>query len=354
MQESRLLIEQAIVGRRPARTPTFDILCNEAVVEHFARKPLDGADDLDTMFAAVGNALDGTRAIFAPSAPGTKWVDEVGNTHVTARWTEWITHHALADADAWVRWLRTHLDEWEAAPEPTAADRQRAGEWQCDYNARLNGSVNIFSLAYSAIVAAIFHGCGLEIFAYLWEDERELVLRWLRAQERIQRHRIMLTAQQAHSPLAMILSDVAYKHRLMFSRETFDEIGYFDNIADLCALCHAEGLKVIFHSDGYIMDIVDDLIAAGIDGLNPIEKAAGMDIYALRRRYPELILVGGMDVTHLLRTGAPDDIRAETRRMIREVGAEGRLLIGSSTEVEDNVPLANYLAFHAEVMNNPG
>ena len=94
----------------------------------------------------------------------------------------------------------------------------------------------------------------------------------------------------------------------------------------------------------------DDLIAAGIDGLNPIESAAGMDLYALRRRYPELILVGGLDVTHLLPTGTPEDVRVETRRMIRETGAEGRLLIGSSTELEDNVPLANYLAFHDEVM----
>jgi len=121
-------------------------------------------------------------------------------------------------------------------------------------------------------------------------------------------------------------------------------------VEEISARCHDYGLTVIFHSDGYIMDIVDDLLAAGIDGLNPIEKAAGMDLYALRRRFPELILVGGLDVTHLLPTGTPEQVRAETRRMLDEAGAEGRLLIGSSTELEDNVPLENYLAFHDEVM----
>ncbi len=36
--------------------------------------------------------------------------------------------------------------------------------------------------------------------------------------------------------------------------------------------------------------------------------------------------------------------------MINELGSEGHLLIGSSTEVSELVPLRNYLAFHDEVM----
>ena len=52
----------------------------------------------------------------------------------------------------------------------------------------------------------------------------------------------------------------------------------------------------------------------------------------------------------LLPFGTPEDVRAETRRIIDEVEAEGRLLIGSSTELGDDVPLANYLALHDEAM----
>jgi hypothetical protein len=43
-------------------------------------------------------------------------------------------------------------------------------------------------------------------------------------------------------------------------------------------------------------------------------------------------------------------IRTETRRMIREVDSEGGLLIGSSTEIVDDISLANYLAFRNEAM----
>jgi hypothetical protein len=63
-----------------------------------------------------------------------------------------------------------------------------------------------------------------------------------------------------------------------------------------------------------------------------------------------LILVGGVDVTHLLVSGSPEDVREETRHIIDQVGAEGRLLIGSSTELGNDVPLPNYLAFHDEAM----
>ncbi len=48
--------------------------------------------------------------------------------------------------------------------------------------------------------------------------------------------------------------------------------------------------------------------------------------------------------------GTPAEIRAETRKMIREVGAEGGLLIGSSTEIGNDIPLASYLAFRDEAM----
>jgi uroporphyrinogen decarboxylase len=191
---------------------------------------------------------------------------------------------------------------------------------------------------------------GLQMFSYLWADERDLVLRWMRALEAQQRHYIELTAHPETSSLSMIYSDVAFKQSPMFSKRTFNDFGFFDDVATICDACHAKGLQVIFHSDGDIMSLVDDLVAAGIDGLNPLEKAAGMDVYALRKRYPELILVGGVDVTHLLREGTPDQVRKETRRMIDELGSEGRLLIGSSTEVSEHVPLENYLAFHDEAM----
>jgi hypothetical protein len=351
MKDSQLLIDQAINGIRPARTPLFDLLLNDDVLQHFAGRAWNGVDDEALSIAAVANCLDGSRHIATPDVPGRTWVDEQGNVREAMRWTSWIRTHALITPEQWIAWIRFNIDQLDAEPWPTAADRERECARQQRLNERLNGTVYIHCTPSTAINDMLFgRNIGLQMFSYLWTDERDLMLRWFRALEQHRRKYVDLSAQRATSPMAMIYSDVAFKQRPMFSQRTFRDFGFYDDVADICATCHARGLKVIFHSDGDIMTLVDDLVAAGIDGLNPLEKAAGMDVYAIRRRHPHLIFVGGLDVTHLLPEGTPDDVRKETRRMIEELGGAGRLLIGSSTELDNHVPLANYLAFRDEAM----
>lgn len=351
MQNSVQLIEQACAGIRPSRTPIFDLLLNDAVIEHFAGKPFDGKDDEETSITAIRKALDGSRHVAVPDSDGRTWTDEQGNVHIAARWTEWIQKHALTTPDQWIAWIKRNIEEVESKPWPTQQDQDEALAQQQRLNERLNGTAYIHCTPETAINNVLFgRRIGLELFSYLWTDERNLILRWLRAQKYQRRCAIERTAHRATSNLAMIYSDVAFKKNLMFSKRMFHEMGFFDDVAEICATCHARGLQVIFHSDGDIMSIADELVSCGIDGLNPLEKAAGMDVYELRRRFPNLILVGGVDVTHLLRIGTPQEVRAETRRMVNELGSAGRLLIGSSTEVSDHVPLQNYLAFRDEVM----
>ncbi len=350
MQDSARLMAEACRGERPERTPIFDILVNDAIIAHFAGAPLDGTDDLSVSARAIGRALDGTRHLSVPNEEGKTWTDGWGNEYVAYRWTVWQRKHARPDVERWKQWITSSCEQMEAKERPTPEQCQAAIPSQLELLGKLYGTQYIFCTPSTAINHALFGGCGLEVFSYLWADDRALVLRWLRALEQANSDHIALTAHKETAGLAMIYSDIAYKQRLMFSREMFGEMGFFEDVERICAQCHERGLQVIFHSDGYIMDIIADLIAAGVDGINPLEKAAGMDVYELRRQHPETILVGGMDVTHLMPNGTPEEVRAETRRMIRETGSEGRLLIGSSTEMEPNVPLANYLAFWDEVM----
>jgi len=350
MKESAELVRQACAGIRPARTPIYDILANDAVISHFANHPLDGTDDFGNLCRGVGQGIDATRFLMTPAVVGSTTVDRFGNTHTYERWTNWVSHHARTDVDEWIAWLPGEIGRLESQPAVTAAERAAARTEQAGILARLNGSVHIACTPSTAVNEALFgYHCGLEALSYLWADAPELMLRWFRAIESAQQRYIQRTAHADQADLAVIYSDVAFKGRLMFSLDTFKAWGFFDDVARICDQCHQHGLKVIFHSDGYIMDILPGLVDAGIDGLNPIEKAAGMDIYDIRKQYPNLILAGGVDVTHLLPFGTPDEVRRETRRMINETGAEGRLLIGSSTEVGNDVPLANYLAFRDEV-----
>ena len=351
MEQSRQLIDQALAGVRGERTPIFDLLCNRAVIEHFAGEPLGGPDDQGLVHRAAGRALDGTRWLPVPKPAGRTWQDWMGNLHEHDGWTSWLKRHVLRSQDEWVAWLERTTEQFAQLAPPSAAETSTARRAQRALNERLDGTTFIHCCVSTSLEFTLFGcHCGLERFSYLWYDHREVLVRWFEAVEKRELRNIALNADPRTAPFAMVFSDIASKGKLMFGRQMLGEMGFFDNLARLCGALHERGLKVVFHSDGYVMDIVADLMAAGVDGLNPIEKAAGMDVFELRRRWPELTIVGGMDVTHLLRSGTPEDVRRETRLLIDEVGSEGRLLVGSTTELEENVPLANYLAFHQAVM----
>jgi hypothetical protein len=97
------------------------------------------------------------------------------------------------------------------------------------------------------------------------------------------------------------------------------------------------------------MLILDDLVEAGIDGLNPIEVMAGMNVGEIHRRHPHLFMCGGIDVSQLLPFATPQDVHDATIKAIEE--GEGRLMVGSTTEVHEAVPLQNYLAMRETVLD---
>ena len=68
----------------------------------------------------------------------------------------------------------------------------------------------------------------------------------------------------------------------------------------------------------------------------------------IHRRYPRLFMAGGIDVSHLLPYGTPQQVKDAVRQTIDAAG--GRIMIGSSTELNDAVPLANFLALREAVL----
>jgi len=102
-----------------------------------------------------------------------------------------------------------------------------------------------------------------------------------------------------------------------------------------------------FHSDGYLMPVMNDLLETGIDGLNPIETAAGMAVRELRRQYgSRLFLAGGIDMSQLLSGGEPEEVKRICKETIAEAGAG--YFIGSTTELENTAKLENVLAMLRE------
>ena len=105
------------------------------------------------------------------------------------------------------------------------------------------------------------------------------------------------------------------------------------------------GLAVIKHTDGAIMPLLDMILQADIDCLDPIDPVAGMDIEAIKRDYGDRIAIkGNVDCAHTLTFATERDVVAETREVIRKAGHGGGLILSSSNSIHSSVKPGNYLA----------
>jgi uroporphyrinogen decarboxylase len=107
-------------------------------------------------------------------------------------------------------------------------------------------------------------------------------------------------------------------------------------------------IRVLYHSDGHIEPILDDLVELGVAALNPVQPEH-MDAVRIRRRYGRrLALWGTVGSQSLFSTGSPRDVRAEVRHRLRTLGRASLVLCPAYDVDEPDVPWANVAAFLAE------
>jgi uroporphyrinogen decarboxylase len=97
------------------------------------------------------------------------------------------------------------------------------------------------------------------------------------------------------------------------------------------------GVPVFFHSDGNLNAVLPTIVAAGYDGLQCIEPAAGMDLPAIKRKYgKDLCLMGNVDPALLSHENRQSDTPSIDGRLahavnalIDSLGTDGGLIFGT-------------------------
>lgn len=105
--------------------------------------------------------------------------------------------------------------------------------------------------------------------------------------------------------------------------------------------------KIFYHSDGNIYSLLPDLIEIGVDLLNPVQVNAGDmgDTARLKREFGDrLSFCGAIDTGWVLPSGTPDDVRAEVRRRIKDLGPGGGYILASVHCIQPDVPVENIIA----------
>jgi uroporphyrinogen decarboxylase len=342
MKGSKHRVECLLNRQRPDHIPLFDLIPNDTVLQHFnGGQPVEPGDD-ESGIRALGEALDATRrSYFSPMVDKVE-ILETRQTRKYERWTVWTSHREYSSSEEFQAVKQKEIDEYYKHCETLV---------QAEINTYFQNQRRIYSQfgddfyyllsAPSPKLMGLFSHLGLEVFSYYLCDCEDVIVslieintdyacRWAKA-------------LPADNPFTMVFlgEDIAYNHGPMVSPVWLRK-HYFPKLKRVIDAYHERGIKVMFHSDGDLNPIMDDLVEAEIDVLNPIEIAAGMDLRYLHKRYPKLIYAGGIDVSNLLPFGSPDQIKDAVVRAIEDT--QGQIMIGSSTEVHNSVPLKNFLA----------
>jgi uroporphyrinogen decarboxylase len=119
------------------------------------------------------------------------------------------------------------------------------------------------------------------------------------------------------------------------------------SIAAMAEAAHRKGKLFIKHNDGNNWPVLDQMLAAGIDGYQAIQPAIGMDMRLLKERYGDrLCLFGGVDVDTLV-GGTPDDVRRQVAYAIKHAAPGGGLVLMSGNSIMATVQYENYMAMLA-------
>jgi uroporphyrinogen decarboxylase len=106
-----------------------------------------------------------------------------------------------------------------------------------------------------------------------------------------------------------------------------------------------QGLMTVKHSDGNILSLLDMIIDAAPDCLDPIDPNGGLDIAEMKLKYGDkFAMKGNVDCAHLLTFGTMGEVVEATKDVIGKAAPGGGFILSSSNSVHSKVKPENYLA----------
>ena len=104
------------------------------------------------------------------------------------------------------------------------------------------------------------------------------------------------------------------------------------------------GIRLIWHCDGNLMDLVPRLLEVGLSGFQGFQYEDGMDYERICRLTDRdgkpLLIIAGVSVTRTLPLGKPADVRRQMAWLV-EKGPKVGLMLGCSSSITPGVPLEN-------------
>lgn len=146
--------------------------------------------------------------------------------------------------------------------------------------------------------------------------------------------------------------DVANQNSLMFNYVMWDKYinSHWKEIWSEVYQINPE-VKIWYHSDGNVSDIISRLIESGIDILNPLQPEC-LDLDLIYNKYHgKLCFDGCIGTQTTMPFGTAKDVKQNVKEIINKYGLNGGLIVSPTHVLEPDVPFENIEAF-AETCRN--
>ena len=115
---------------------------------------------------------------------------------------------------------------------------------------------------------------------------------------------------------------------------------------------HDQGKLAVMHCCGSAADILGDVVEIGLDVIESVQpEAARMNPYALKESWGDRITFwGGLGSQSTIPFGTPAEIRAEIRRLRREMSTGGGYILAPAKPIRTETPTENAVAVVEEFL----
>lgn len=136
--------------------------------------------------------------------------------------------------------------------------------------------------------------------------------------------------------------DIAYTEGLMVSPKVLRKY-LFPWIKKIGDLAKENNLPYIYHTDGRLWEVLDDLIDCGINAIHPMEPKAWNAVEVKKKYGNKLCLIGNIDLDRICR-GTTVEIEEMVKERIKNLAKGGGYCLGSSNTIPNYVSIENYKA----------
>lgn len=128
----------------------------------------------------------------------------------------------------------------------------------------------------------------------------------------------------------ILADDIAYQSGLFVSPEILRS-SFIPSLARQVEIISAKNLPVLYHSDGNYLPVIEDILNTGFNGLQCLEKNAGMDIKELQERFGEKIcLWGHLEIDDVSQAGNATFL-ANLVESIHILASQGKFILGTTS-----------------------